>query len=301
MLQPSWIFQSALTSNIARCVVKLTPYVWPDGLQEVVTQFATQTAHLFDKGTGMRAMTSEELESMLDQHLFAQPQVQAWNERKNGSKAPFQFVSNFDSRDHDPDDDFIDLDALRINILMAIEREQERSEGQQQQFEAETAAYEGLARTYLNEVLDWAHERKVAEVDARPDVNIYKQVLTDTWNQVIRHLEAVIVRIGQEDEDDFGLDVREYSELQEVLARLSEPLPAGRNVVDITEEQALSVMGPLLLRELSTQYRQAQKPTPDAELTLLLVSAQRVLDTVPLPAEEALVLLVRLQEYQATH
>ena len=35
----------------------------------------------------------------------------------------------------------------------------------------------------------WAESRKEAETAARPDVNIYKRILVETWNQIIRELD----------------------------------------------------------------------------------------------------------------
>jgi len=45
-----------------------------------------------------------------------------WNERKNGNKAEFQFITHY-SIDKNPDDDFIDLDALIRNVANSIIRE----------------------------------------------------------------------------------------------------------------------------------------------------------------------------------
>lgn len=45
----------------------------------------------------------------------------------------------------------------------------------------------------LNALLLWAKERYESEVAHRPDVNIYKKVLETTWNQVIHHIENLLV------------------------------------------------------------------------------------------------------------
>lgn len=44
----------------------------------------------------------------------------------------------------------------------------------------------------LQELHDWAVERKRAETEHRPDENIHKRALVGTWDQVIRHLESML-------------------------------------------------------------------------------------------------------------
>lgn len=56
---------------------------------------------------------------MIEQYLLTIAQVRQWNERKNGNKSPFGFTSRYDGPT-DPDDDFIDLDALRMNIVCGV-------------------------------------------------------------------------------------------------------------------------------------------------------------------------------------
>ena len=41
----------------------------------------------------------------------------------------------------------------------------------------------------IDSLLTWAISRKEAETKCRPDVNIYKKTLINTWNQIIRKLE----------------------------------------------------------------------------------------------------------------
>ena len=44
----------------------------------------------------------------------------------------------------------------------------------------------------LQALRDWAAERKRAETEHRPGVNIHKRTLMDTWDQVIRHLDSLL-------------------------------------------------------------------------------------------------------------
>lgn len=43
----------------------------------------------------------------------------------------------------------------------------------------------------LDDLKDWAVSRKEAETGERPDVNIYKKTLINTWDQIIRKLEDI--------------------------------------------------------------------------------------------------------------
>lgn len=45
----------------------------------------------------------------------------------------------------------------------------------------------GLFRS-ARRLIDWAKDRKAAETKHRPDMNIYKKTLIQTWDQVIRKL-----------------------------------------------------------------------------------------------------------------
>ncbi len=45
----------------------------------------------------------------------------------------------------------------------------------------------------LNVMLKWALWRKQCEVDNRPDVNIHKDAIEQTWNQVIQQIENMLM------------------------------------------------------------------------------------------------------------
>jgi len=99
-----------------------SPYHAPDGLVEVLREFHNRALkyRMTDDGTIASwpciLATRDNLRAVVEQCLLSQPQVLAWNERKNGNTAPFHFSSRYDGP-RDPDDDFIDLDALRMNIV----------------------------------------------------------------------------------------------------------------------------------------------------------------------------------------
>ena len=98
--------------------VRQSPYHAPDGLSEVIWQFwescqSESISNIKDFPCIWADRTN--LESILENHLFSIPQVLLWNERKNGNNSSFGFVSRYDKPT--PDDDFIDLYALRMNIV----------------------------------------------------------------------------------------------------------------------------------------------------------------------------------------
>lgn len=43
--------------------------------------------------------------------------------------------------------------------------------------------------SYLEGLREWAVSRKVAETGERPDKNIHKKTLINTWDQIIRKIE----------------------------------------------------------------------------------------------------------------
>ena len=49
------------------------------------------------------------------------------------------------------------------------------------------------SRDVLAELLSWVDERIEAEVSHRPDVNIYKETLQITWNQVRRKVSEMLL------------------------------------------------------------------------------------------------------------
>lgn len=121
------ILLTELQGAVAKWAVRQSPYPYPqglDGVLEKVTAAVLANLHrpeagmpevLSHYGTVMLFGAAETFGALLDRHLLPLEEVQAWNQRRNGNTAPFGFVSA--TRGPAPDDDFIDLDALRRNIL----------------------------------------------------------------------------------------------------------------------------------------------------------------------------------------
>lgn len=110
----------AMTGYVAMWSTRQSPYHAPDGLTDVLRQFWENTfpkrmAELPDSWPCILA-TPDNLKAIVEECLFSIPQVRLWNERKNGNQSPYQFISRYEGP-RDPDNDFIDLDALRMNIV----------------------------------------------------------------------------------------------------------------------------------------------------------------------------------------
>jgi hypothetical protein len=116
--QRPFIFTSDLLGYVAMWSTRQSPYLAPDGLTEVLSEFkkrADKRGFETCQDFVFVEATRENLLKILKEDLLTLPQVLAWNERKNGNKARFSFVSRY-GKPH-PDNDFIDLDALTGNII----------------------------------------------------------------------------------------------------------------------------------------------------------------------------------------
>lgn len=114
-----FIFKSTLLGFVAYWATSQSPYNAPDGLVEVLTEF---NRRLNRKQYDCIPATREYLFPLLRSQLLTIPQVEKWNERKNGNNSPHQFVSRYDGETN-PDNDFIDLDALIGNITRSCIKE----------------------------------------------------------------------------------------------------------------------------------------------------------------------------------
>lgn len=121
-----------ILSALAYWAVYQSPYPIPDNLELVLQACITNLEPKFqlrDPKTWLvklspnklgfkRLKNFKKLEEFLSQAILPISYVQLWNERKNGNQAPLGFTSRYDSPE--PDNDFIDLDALIRNIAMTI-------------------------------------------------------------------------------------------------------------------------------------------------------------------------------------
>jgi hypothetical protein len=120
-----FILKSVLLGFIAQSATRQSPYNAPEGLVEVLIEFKQRIKdYTFDNQDDFISADRSFLNNLLKKELLTIPQVEKWNERKNGNKSPFGFCSAYDKPN--PDNDFIDLDALVMNITRdCIKHDQE--------------------------------------------------------------------------------------------------------------------------------------------------------------------------------
>ncbi len=118
------ISESRFLGAVADCAVQQSPYHRPDNLELVLDKlhenlgdfFKSQQLGFAEFDNGKAVIT------FVRNSLRAIPEYVAWNDRKNGNDAPLKFTSRYDGSG-DPDDDFIDLDALEMNVCEILEAE----------------------------------------------------------------------------------------------------------------------------------------------------------------------------------
>lgn len=106
-----------ILGEIAHWAVCQSPYHRPDNLETVLDSFNQAISTISD----YPAFSYDEIRELL-QGLKEIPEFVAWNERKNGNQSQDKFTSRFDGKGN-PDDDFIDLDALIRNVANSLFRE----------------------------------------------------------------------------------------------------------------------------------------------------------------------------------
>lgn len=123
-MKPILLGQHDLLGTLAKWAIRQSPYHRPDGLEKVLDTVHSTSAEIFKGGSlgYIEFNTVDELETFIRDQVVDIPELLAWNEPKNPSDAPFKFTSRYDTGD-DPDNDFIDLDALISNIVRDCLRE----------------------------------------------------------------------------------------------------------------------------------------------------------------------------------
>ena len=106
-----------ILGEIAHWAVCQSPYHRPDNLEVVLDKFNSIIALVPDYPTISYAEIRELLEELKEI-----PEFKLWNERKNGNQAQYKFTDRYSGKGN-PDDDFIDLDALIRNVANSIVRE----------------------------------------------------------------------------------------------------------------------------------------------------------------------------------
>ena len=120
-----YVTKKVLLGTFAKYAVQQSPYARPDNLELVIDKLAEELRRSFKLAQLEVGEFSDRLslEAYLSRILRDIPEYTAWNEPKNHSDASFKFTSRYDAPGN-PDDDFIDLDALERNVAVEIERDQ---------------------------------------------------------------------------------------------------------------------------------------------------------------------------------
>ena len=110
------ITTNELAGYLACWAVRQSPYGCPEGLENAVTDFRAHWPHdpelpvmpclYWESLNDLRKAVTEACEMI--------PSIAIWNQPKSGHGSAFVFSSRYDQPN--PDDDFIDLDALGNNI-----------------------------------------------------------------------------------------------------------------------------------------------------------------------------------------
>src|SRR3990167_7513030 len=106
-----------ILGEIANWAVRQSPYHRPDNLEIVLDKFNKIIALVPE----YPSMSYSQIRELLDE-LKEIPEFMLWNERKNGNQSQYKFTDRYSGKGN-PDDDFIDLDALIRNVANSIIRE----------------------------------------------------------------------------------------------------------------------------------------------------------------------------------
>ncbi|MDB5556979.1 MAG: hypothetical protein JWL86_6963 [Rhizobium sp.] len=125
MSKELYVMKSQLLGVFAKYAVSQSPYDCPDNLELVISELSKGIDSQFKNAPlGVAKFPNwQTLEEILGLVLATIPEYVAWNDRKNGNDAPLHFTSRYDTGSN-PDDDFIDLDALQRNVVTEIDRDQ---------------------------------------------------------------------------------------------------------------------------------------------------------------------------------
>lgn len=120
-----YVSKSYILGTFAKYAVAQSPYHRPDNLEVVLDKFNEIISPAFAKADlGIGEFSDHlTLEAFLHRCLAQIPEYVAWNDRKNGNESSMQFTSRYDTGS-DPDDDFIDLEALERNVAVEISKDQ---------------------------------------------------------------------------------------------------------------------------------------------------------------------------------
>ena len=136
---PKWIFAHDIVGAFAQWACRQSPYGVPTGLENVCKYLHAALLHEFKWNTGgMEQLSLCQINKALYDILYDQGIVEFddWNKCKCGATPDIQFTSAMDHK-RNPDEDFIDLDALLHNVCITIRDERRKDDAFDKKFELE--------------------------------------------------------------------------------------------------------------------------------------------------------------------
>jgi hypothetical protein len=124
-----WTFVSNITGSFAKYAVRQSPYGCPSGIENVVCYLdACLKKQVPWNGCGMAELSLCDIGKLLYDILYEKGVsiFDFWNVAKNGNKNDILFVDRYSRTD--PDNDFIDLDALLRNVCLDIRMERRQND-----------------------------------------------------------------------------------------------------------------------------------------------------------------------------
>lgn len=116
-----------LLGELAKWAIRQSPYLIPDNLEVALQNFANSLDQLktaeIDYPEWFKFKDKEDVYYLVDVALKNTTEIVKWNNRKNGNDSPMGFTSRYD-QETNPDNDFIDLDALVRNVVNGIVKEE---------------------------------------------------------------------------------------------------------------------------------------------------------------------------------
>lgn len=119
------VTDNSLCGALAMWVCRQHPYHSVSGVDDVTAVIRERAkADGWDGNDELRLSefdTFRDLEKWLQASIGQHPQMAIWNTPKTGDVGPFKFVSRYSA--HNPETDFIDIDALLRNTALEAWRE----------------------------------------------------------------------------------------------------------------------------------------------------------------------------------
>lgn len=121
--EENWTFRQEIIGAFALWACRLSPHGVPDGL-EVVCKYLNECLKREYNWARMEELSLCEIHRALDDILLKNgiKQFKDWAKAKSGKTDPTNFLTAFGGT-HCPDDDFMDLNALILNVCMTIRDE----------------------------------------------------------------------------------------------------------------------------------------------------------------------------------